>query len=61
MLIEVSFFCFNEICNMFLSKLQPSYCYTQLCNDSKAFVFKLISNHLNILVGCNLRFTRILP
>ena len=42
--------------------LQQSYCYTQsiLCNYSEAFVFKPISNQLNIFVGYNLGFTRLL-
>ena len=43
---------------MSLSKVQKSYCYTQLCNYREEFVFKPISNQLNILVGCNLSFTR---
>ena len=43
--------------NMFLSKVQQSYCHTQFCNYREEFVFKPISNQLNILVGCNLRFT----
>ena len=42
---------------MFLSKIQQSDCYTQLCNYREDFVFKLISNQLNIRVGCNLGFT----
>ena len=40
---------------MFLSKIQQSDCYTQLCNYREDF--KLISNQLNIRVGCNLGFT----
>ena len=43
---------------MFLSKIQQSYCYTRLCNYREAFVFKPISNQLNILVGCSLSFIR---
>ena len=42
---------------MILSKVQQSYSYTQLCNYREEFVFKPISNQLNILVGCNLSFT----
>ena len=34
--------------------MYKSYCYTQLCNYREEFVFKPISNQLNILVGCNL-------
>ena len=41
-----------------LSKVQQSYCYTQLCNYKEEFVFKLISDQLNILEGLNLSFTR---
>ena len=43
---------------MFLSKVQQSYCYTQLCDYREEFEFKSISNQLNILVSCNLNFTR---
>ena len=43
---------------MFLSKVQQSNCYTQLYNYREEFILKLISNQLNILVGCNLTFTR---
>ena len=43
---------------IFLSKLQQSYCYTQLYNYREEFVFKPISNQLSILVGCNLSFPR---
>ena len=42
---------------MLSSKIQRSYCYTQLCSYRKAFVFKPISNQLNIIVGWNLSFT----
>ena len=40
---------------MFLNKVQQSYCFTHLCNYREGFP---ISNQLNILVGCNLSFTR---
>ena len=43
-------FCFSKICNMFLTKVQQSYCYTKLCNYREEFVFKSISNIPNILV-----------
>ena len=33
-------------------------CYTQLCNYREEFVFKPISNQLNILADSNLSFTR---
>ena len=39
-----SFIYFNKIYNMFLSKVQQSYCYTQLCNYRDEIVFKPISN-----------------
>ena len=45
---------------MFLSKVQQSYCYTQMCNHKEKFVFKPISNQLNTLVGFNLSFTWLL-
>ena len=48
-------FYFNKIRNMFLSKRQHSYCYTQLCNYKEEFVF---SKQLNIVVDFNLNFTR---
>ena len=41
---------------IFLSKLQQSYCYTQLYNYREEFAFKSISNQLSIIVGCNLSF-----
>ena len=43
---------------MFLSKVQQSGCYTQLCNYREGFVLKLNINQLNILVKCNLSFTK---
>ena len=43
--------------NIFSSKVQQSYCYTQMCNYREEFGFN-ISNQLNILVGYNLSFTR---
>ena len=42
---------------MFLSKVQQSYCYTQLSNYRKKMAFKPISSQFNIFVGCNLNFT----
>ena len=45
---------------MLLSKAEQSYCYTQLCNYREQFVFKPISNQLNVLMGSNLRFTMLL-
>ena len=42
-----------EICDMFLTKLQQSYCYTKLCNYRDEFVLKLISNIPNILACSN--------
>ena len=32
---------------MFLSKIQQSYCNTELCNYRKAFVFEPSSNQLH--------------
>ena len=43
---------------MFLSKVQQSYRYTQLCNYREEFKFKPISTQVDIFVGCNLSFTR---
>ena len=42
---------------MSLSRIQQSYCYTQLCNYRKAFLFEPISKQLQIFVDCNLSFT----
>ena len=39
---------------MLLSKVQQSYCFSQLCNYGEAFLFKPICNQLNIISGCNL-------
>ena len=39
----------NKICNMFVSKVQQSYCYTQLCNYREEFVFTPISANLTLL------------
>ena len=55
---RIFLFYFNKICNMFLSKVQQSYCYTELCNYREEFVFKPISIQFNIFLGCNLNFTR---
>ena len=41
-----------------LSKVQQSYCYTELCNYREEFVFKPISSQFKIFVGCNLNLTR---
>ena len=43
---------------MFLSKVQQSYCLTQLCNYRGEFVFKHITNYLDIFVACYLGLTR---
>ena len=43
---------------MLLIKAQPSDCYTQLFNYREYFVFKSVSNELNISVDCNSSFTR---
>ena len=43
---------------MFLSKVQHNYCYTQLSNYREEFVFKSISNQLNVFLGSTLSFTR---
>ena len=50
---RVFLFYFSRICNMFLTKVQQSYCYTKLCNYKEEFVLKPISNIPNILVRCN--------
>ena len=52
MLLEFSFY-FSKICNMFLTKVQQSYCYTKLCNYREEIAPKPISNTPNILVCCN--------
>ena len=49
---------FNKTCNMFLSKIEHSYRYIQFCNYREEFVFKPVNDQLNIIVGCNLSFTR---
>ena len=46
--------------NMFLGKIRQSYCYTKLCNYREEVAIKPISNISNILVYCNLSFTRFL-
>ena len=38
---------------MFLSKVQQSYCYTQLCNYREKFVYKPISSEVNKISCCN--------
>ena len=43
---------------MCLRKIQQSYCHTKLCNYRENFVLKPISNISNIIVCCNLNFTR---
>ena len=45
---------------MFLSKVQQSYCYTQLRNYKEKFVCKPISSQFHIFLGWNLSFTRFL-
>ena len=42
---------------MFLSKVQQSSCYTQLCNYREGFVFMSISSQFSIILGCNLSLT----
>ena len=49
MLLEFFLFYFNKICDIFLSKVQQSYCYTQFCNYREEFEFKLISSEFNIV------------
>ena len=55
---RIFLFYFNKICNMFLSKVQQSDCYIQLCNYREHVALKPISNQLNIPGACNLSFTR---
>ena len=57
-LLGFSFFVSIKYIVFFLSKIQQKYLYTQMCIQRKAFVFKPISNQLNILVGCNLSLTK---
>ena len=49
---------FSKICCMLLSKIQQSCCYSQMCNYGIAIAFKPIRKQLNIVVACNLSFTR---
>ena len=49
---------FNKVFNTFLSKVQQSYCYSQLCSYREEFKFKPTSSQFNIFVGCNLNFTK---
>ena len=49
---RIFLFYFSKRCNMFLTKVQQSYCYTKLCNYREEFVPKPISNIPNILVCC---------
>ena len=49
---------FNKTCDMLLRKVQQSYCYTQLCNNREEFLSKPIISQFNIVVSCNLSFTR---
>ena len=49
LLLEFSTFISGR-CDMFLTKVQQSYCYTQLCNYREEFLIKPISNQLNILL-----------
>ena len=59
MLLEFfSFISVKYVYNMLLRKMQQSYCYTKLFNYSEEFVLKPVSNISNILVCCNLSFTR---
>ena len=51
-----SIFYFSRIHNMFLSQMQQSYCYTQLCNYRKRFIFKPISNQLYYSSGLQFKF-----
>ena len=53
---RILLFYIDKICNMLWSKVQQSYCYTQLCNYREEFLFKYFGNQLNIL--CNLSFAR---
>ena len=54
---RIFLFYFNKICKLFFSK-HNSYWYIQLCNYREKIVFKPISSQFNIVVGCNLSFTR---
>ena len=50
MLLEFFLFYFNKICDIFLNKVQQSYCYTQFCNYREEFEFKPISSEFNIVL-----------
>ena len=41
---------------MFLSKIQQSYCYIQLCKYRKAFVFESVSNELQFFLELQFKF-----
>ena len=56
MLLEFSSFVL--VCHMLLRKVQQSYCDTKLCDYTEELILKPISNISNILVCCNLSFTR---
>ena len=47
---RIFLFYFSKICNIFLTKVQQSYCYT---NYKEEFLLKPISNIPNLLVCCN--------
>ena len=51
-------FYFSKICNIFLTKVQLSYCYTKLCNYREEFVFKPIIKHTKYSCVLQLSFTR---
>ena len=57
-LLEISFAYLSKTYNIFLNKMLQSYCYTQLCNYRKVFVFEPVSNQLHIFACCSLSFTR---
>ena len=56
--VKIFLFYFNKIFNMFLSKVEQSYCFSLLCNYREAFPFKPICNQLNIIAGYSLGFNR---
>ena len=45
---------------MFLSKVQQSYCYIQLCNYREVIVFKPISNQFKYSCGLQFKFRKVL-
>ena len=48
---EEDFAKISKACNIFLSKIQLSYCYTQLCNCRKVNLSLLVTNQIFLWVA----------